>query len=87
MKECLIDGCDRDASSKAHGRNGYCSAHYQRIRIHGDAMTYKKVAKPFEFKNALLTTAKEALTVSMVESEDIALCTIYELSDLATLHS
>ncbi|HBZ0630568.1 TPA: hypothetical protein MJB77_25460 [Klebsiella pneumoniae] len=54
MKKCLVDGCERDAGATAHGKNGYCSAHYQRIRIHGDAMTYKKIAKPFKFKKCLV---------------------------------
>ncbi|EFB4450121.1 hypothetical protein K2905_003121 [Escherichia coli] len=60
MKKCLIDGCDRDASSKSHGRNGYCSAHYQRMRIHGNALAYKKISKPFEFKKCLVSDCERS---------------------------
>ncbi|WP_368300928.1 hypothetical protein [Kluyvera sichuanensis] len=60
MKKCLVDGCERDASSKSHGRNGYCSAHYQRLRIHGDALAYKKITKPFEFKKCLVSDCERS---------------------------
>jgi hypothetical protein len=36
FKPCSVQGCDRDASNKAHGREGMCSMHYRRYKKHGD---------------------------------------------------
>lgn len=33
---CSVQGCERNAHWKSHGAKGMCSAHYQRVRIHGD---------------------------------------------------
>lgn len=41
-KICSVDGCSRSAHWKDHGHLGLCSAHYQRVRIHGDASVNKK---------------------------------------------
>lgn len=41
-KICSVDGCARSAHWKDHGHLGMCSAHYQRLRIHGDVEVNRK---------------------------------------------
>jgi hypothetical protein len=47
---CSIQGCRKNAHRSAHGAKGMCSAHYQRSRIHGDPLTYKKGPLELPFK-------------------------------------
>lgn len=35
---CKVDGCGRSSLSSDHGRKGFCSAHYERFRRHGDPL-------------------------------------------------
>lgn len=56
FKPCSVKDCDRSSDAAAHGHNGMCSAHYQRVRIHGDPhvlkigknATVKKPTQPFK---------------------------------------
>ena len=36
MKVCSVEGCGRPLKTK-----GYCNGHYERVRLHGDAMPTK----------------------------------------------
>lgn len=35
MKTCKIKGCNNSAAYKDNGCNGYCSKHYQQMKLHG----------------------------------------------------
>lgn len=35
---CSVGGCKRNAHWRASGKRGFCAAHYQRWRIHGDPL-------------------------------------------------
>ena len=72
---CSIEGCARNAHHKAHGAKGMCSAHYQRVRIHGDASVdkrsgpkaprFKPCSVPSCERNAARTAAGKAGFCSM----------------------
>lgn len=36
FKACLIEGCNKNAHSRAQGARGWCRMHYSRWRAHGD---------------------------------------------------
>lgn len=44
--KCSVENCERDSSRAANGRRGMCSAHYQRVRRHGDPFTVKETPSP-----------------------------------------
>lgn len=39
FESCRVAGCERNAHHDARGRRGWCSAHYQRWRRHGDPLS------------------------------------------------
>lgn len=60
FKACAVDGCNRNALKIAGGCRGWCSAHYNRWRRHGDPAAGRTMeGAPLAFLESTLSTQME----------------------------